>query len=42
MMLARNSLSHIYDEQTSRNIYKEIKEKYIKLLQEFKRKLEIL
>ena len=29
MMLARNSLSHLYDEETSRKIYKEIKEKYI-------------
>ena len=27
MMLARNSLSHLYDEETSRKIYKEIKEK---------------
>ena len=34
MMLARNSLSHLYDEETSRKIYKEIKEKYIKLLKE--------
>ena len=29
MMLARNSLSHLYDEETSREIYDEIKEKYI-------------
>ena len=27
MMLARNSLSHLYNEETSRKIYKEIKEK---------------
>ena len=29
MMLARNSLSHLYDEETSRQVYNEIKEKYI-------------
>ncbi len=29
MMLARNSLSHLYDEDSSRQIYKEIKEEYI-------------
>ena len=29
MMLARNSLSHLYDEETSRKVYNEIKEKYI-------------
>lgn len=29
MMLARNSLSHLYDEESSRQIYKEIKEEYI-------------
>lgn len=33
MMLARNSLSHLYDEETSRMIYKDIKEKYIKLIE---------
>ena len=29
MMLARNSLSHLYDEETSRQVYNEIKNKYI-------------
>lgn len=29
MMLARNSLSHLYDEETSREIYEEIKNNYI-------------
>ena len=29
MMLARNSLSHLYDEETSRQVYNEIKDKYI-------------
>lgn len=42
MMLARNSLSHLYDEETSRKIYKEIKEKYIKLLEKLNNKFENL
>ena len=29
MMLARNTLSHLYDEETSREIYDDIKDKYI-------------
>lgn len=29
MMLARNSLSHLYDEEESRKIYNDIKNKYI-------------
>lgn len=29
MMLARNTLSHLYDEETSREIYDDIKETYI-------------
>lgn len=33
MMLARNSLSHLYDEEKSREIYREIKETYFDLLQ---------
>ena len=33
MMLARNSLSHLYDEKTSKKIYNDIKEKYIKLIE---------
>lgn len=32
MMLSRNTLSHIYDESESRNIYNKIKESYIKIL----------
>lgn len=43
MMLARNSLSHLYDEQKSREIYIEIKEKYIYLFENLNRKFsEIL
>lgn len=34
IMLSRNELSHLYDEQTSRNIYSDVKNKYIV---EFKR-----
>ena len=30
IMLSRNSLSHLYDEKTSREIYKKIKKEYIK------------
>ena len=30
IMLARNSLSHLYDEKTSREIYQKIKDEYIK------------
>ena len=30
IMLSRNSLSHMYDEKVSREIYNKIKEKYIK------------
>ena len=29
MMLARNTLSHLYDEETSREVYDEIKNEYI-------------
>ncbi len=42
MMLARNSLSHLYDEEESRKIYTDIKEKYIKLLQNLSEKFEQL
>ena len=42
MMLARNSLSHLYDEETSRKIYKEIKENYIKLLEKLNQRFETL
>ena len=41
MMLARNSLSHLYDEESSRQIYVKIKEDFINifedLLKEFKK-----
>ena len=40
MMLARNSLSHIYDEKTSREIYNKIKNEYINLLLTLKNKVE--
>jgi len=40
MMLSRNELSHLYDEDTSRKIYKQIKEKYINLLENLKEKFE--
>lgn len=32
MMLARNALSHLYDEEKSREIYEDIKNGYFKLL----------
>ena len=39
MMLDRNQLSHIYDEETSRKIYKNIKESHIKRFEELEEKL---
>lgn len=42
MMLARNSLAHLYDEEESRKVYKKIKEEYIILLQDIKEKFEHL
>lgn len=39
IMLDRNSLAHLYDEDTSRDIYNKIKEKYIKEFQKLERKL---
>lgn len=42
MMLARNALSHLYDENESRKIYNNIKGKYIKLLRELKEKLDTI
>lgn len=42
MMLARNSLSHLYDEEKSREIYIEIKEIYFKLLQELNDKFSTI
>lgn len=38
MMLARNSLSHLYDEDKSRKIYIEIKESYIYLFETLNKK----
>ncbi len=40
MMLDRNSLSHLYDEEKSRTIYMNIKDKYLKQFEEFKIFLE--
>lgn len=40
MMLARNSLSHLYDEETSREIYSDIKEEYVNLLEDLNKKFE--
>lgn len=40
MMLSRNSLSHIYDEKTSREIYSKIFNEYIALLENLKSELE--
>ncbi len=40
MMLSRNSLSHLYDEETSREIYVEIKECYIFEIDKLITKLE--
>lgn len=40
IMLARNSLAHIYDEETSRKIYKDIKERYIEAFDILKETLE--
>ncbi len=39
MMLSRNSLSHLYDEETSREIYNNIKEIYFGLLKQLDKKL---
>lgn len=39
MMLSRNSLSHIYDEKTSREIYEYIVSEYIDLFEKLKKKL---
>ncbi len=40
MMLSRNLLSHMYDKNTSRDIYNKIKIDYIKLFNELEEKLE--
>lgn len=39
MMLARNELSHLYDEEVSREIYDDIKEKYILEIEKIVKKL---
>lgn len=38
MMLARNSLSHLYDEAKSREVYQDIKNVYFELLKQLKEK----
>lgn len=40
MMLSRNSLSHIYDEKTSREMYNKIKNNYINLFTRLRERLE--
>ena len=40
IMLDRNSLAHLYDEDTSREIYDNIKNKYMIELKKLERKLE--
>ena len=40
MMLARNSLSHLYDEETSREIYSDIKEEYVNLFEDLNKKFK--
>ena len=40
MMLPRNSLSHLYDEETSRKIYNDIKNKYIQAFEKLEEKFE--
>lgn len=39
LMLARNTLSHLYSEEESRKIYDKIKEKYITMLKELTEKI---
>lgn len=38
MMLARNSLSHLYDEEKSREVYIEVKENYLSLFEKLNKK----
>lgn len=40
MMLSRNLLAHIYDEETSRSVYDKIINEYVDLFQKLKEKLE--
>ena len=39
MMISRNTLSHLYDEETSREIYDDIKEEYISEIRKLNEKL---
>lgn len=39
MMISRNTLSHLYDEETSREIYDDIKEEYISEIKKLNQKL---
>ena len=41
MMLARNQLSHIYDKEMPRDIYLDIKNIYLSLLQDLEEKLPV-
>lgn len=38
MMLSRNTLSHLYDEKASRDIFDKIKKEYIKLFSNLNKK----
>lgn len=40
MMLSRNALSHLYDEETSGEIYSDIEDKYIELLNKLNEKID--
>ena len=40
MMLARNTLPHMYDEQASREVYKKIIDEYLILLEDLKKELQ--
>ena len=42
MMLSRNELSHLYDGETSREIYEDIKEKYIMEINKLVQKLDTI
>ena len=39
MMLSRNTLSHLYDEEESRAIYNKIKERYVGMLENLMKKM---
>lgn len=42
MMISRNELSHLYDEETSREIFDDIKEKYILEINKLVKKLDTI